>query len=70
MIPVMVGFDTVLRPLVGKVSRTAKWVGVTGMVIAGVGAIVLLTSEVSHEFVPAQGGLGMQFIRRELASGQ
>lgn len=62
MIPVMIGFDTLLRPAVGTTSRTAKWIGVTGMVIAGVGSIILLTSEVSHEFVPAGGGLGMQFV--------
>lgn len=62
MIPVMIGFDALLRPAHGLTSRIAKWVGVSGMVIAGVGSIVLLTSEVSHEFVPAGGGLGMQFV--------
>ena len=62
MIPVMVGFDTILRSRHGAISRTAKWIGLTGLVIAGVGSIVLLTSEVSHEFIPAGGGLGMQFV--------
>lgn len=62
MIPVMIGFDALLRPAHGRTSRIARWVGVSGMVIAGVGSIILLTSEVSHDFVPAGGGLGMQFV--------
>lgn len=62
MIPVMIAFDAPLRYKHGTTSRIARWIGVTGMVVAGVGSIVLLTSEVSHEFVPAGGGLGMQFV--------
>lgn len=62
MIPVMIGFDSLLRPAHGDTSRVAKWIGVCGMALAGVGSIVLLTSEVSHEFLPAGGGLGMQFV--------
>jgi hypothetical protein len=62
MMPVMAGLDVLLRPVVGNVSRTARWLGLTGMTIVIIGSIVLLTSEVSHEFVPAGGGLGMQFI--------
>lgn len=62
MIPVMVGFDRLLRPQFGAQSRTARWVGIIGMVVAGAGSIVLLTSEVSHDFIPAGGGLGMQLV--------
>lgn len=62
MMPVMAGLDTLLRPTAGNVSRTARWVGLTGMTTVIIGSIVLLTSEVSHEFVPAGGGLGMQFV--------
>lgn len=62
MVPVMVGMDRLVRPNVGGVSRVARIIGVAGMVIAMAGSIVLLTSEVSHEFVPAGGGLGMQFV--------
>lgn len=62
MMPVMAGLDTLLRPVVGNNSRTALWVGMAAMTMVIVGSIVLLTSEVSHEFVPAGGGLGMQFV--------
>lgn len=62
MIPVVIGLDTIARPVVGNISRTARWVGLAAMTIVIIGSIVLLTSEVSHEFVPAGGGLGMQFI--------
>lgn len=62
MIPIITALDRILRPLVGRPSVVARWVGVTGMLIAATGSLVLLTSEVSHEFVPAGGGLGMQFI--------
>lgn len=62
MIPVMVGMDQLLRPTVGNSSRIARLVGITGMVVAIAGSLVLLTSEVSHEFIPAGGGLGMQFV--------
>lgn len=62
MIPVVIGLDTLARPIVGDISRTARWVGLAAMTIVIIGSIVLLTSEVSHEFVPAGGGLGMQFV--------
>jgi len=62
MLPVMVGLDVLLRPIVGNISRTTLWVGMAAMTLIIVGSIVLLTSEVSHEFVPAGGGLGMQFV--------
>ncbi len=62
MIPVVIGLDTLARPVVGDISRTARWVGLAAMTIVIIGSIVLLTSEVSHEFVPAGGGLGMQFV--------
>lgn len=62
MVPVMLGMDRLVRPGVGDMSRVARIIGVTGMVVAMAGSIVLLTSEVSHEFVPAGGGLGMQFV--------
>lgn len=61
MIPVMVGFDALLRPDVGGLSRLAKWVGTTGMSVAAAGSVVLLIGEPAHEFVPMGGGLGMQF---------
>lgn len=62
MIPVVIGFDALTRPIVGDISRMARWVGLAAMTIVIIGSIVLLTSEVSHEFVPAGGGLGMQFV--------
>ncbi len=62
MMPVVIGLDTLARPVVGNISRTARWVGLAAMTIVIIGSIVLLTSEVSHEFVPAGGGLGMQFV--------
>lgn len=62
MVPVMVGMDRLVRPRVGEVSRVTRIIGVTGMVVVMAGSVVLLTSEVSHEFVPAGGGLGMQFV--------
>lgn len=62
MVPVMLGMDRLVGPGVGDVSRVARIIGVTGMVVVMAGSIVLLTSEVSHEFVPAGGGLGMQFV--------
>lgn len=54
-------FDDLFRPLVRSISRTARWTGVVGMALAIAGSIVLLTSDVSHEFIPGEGGLGMQF---------
>lgn len=62
MVPVMLGMDRLVRPAAGHASRVARIIGVTGMVVAMAGSIVLLTSEISHEFVPAGGGLGMQFV--------
>lgn len=62
MIPVVIGLDALARPAVGDISRIARWVGLAAMTIVIIGSIVLLTSEVSHEFVPAGGGLGMQFV--------
>lgn len=62
MVPVMLGMDRLVRPAAGDASRVARIIGVAGMGIAMAGSIVLLTSEVSHEFVPAGGGLGMQFV--------
>lgn len=61
MVSVVTGMDRLLRPVSASASRVMKVVGITGMAIVMVGSIVLLTSDVSHEFVPAQGGLGMQF---------
>lgn len=54
-------FDTLFRPSMGTLSKTARWIGVVGMAVAAAGSLVLLTSDVSHEFIPAEGGLGMQF---------
>ncbi len=62
MIPVMIGYDTLLRPSAGRLSRTARWIGLAGMAIASAGSIVLLAGDVAHDFVPAGGGLGMQFL--------
>lgn len=58
----VIRFDDLFRPLVGSISRTARWFGVVGMALAIAGSIVLLTSDVSHEFIPGEGGLGMQFV--------
>lgn len=58
----VVRFDDLFRPSMGSMSRTARWIGVIAMGLGIAGSIVLLTSEVSHEFVPAGGGLGMQFV--------
>ncbi|MGD2044080.1 MAG: hypothetical protein PVJ28_10560 [Acidimicrobiia bacterium] len=59
---VVLHFDALLRPAMGSMSQTARWVGVFAMGLAAAGSLVLLTSEVSHEFVPGEGGLGMQFV--------
>lgn len=59
---VVVHFDALFRPTMGNLSRTARWVGVLAMGVAAAGSVILLTSEVSHEFVPGEGGLGMQFV--------
>jgi FtsH-binding integral membrane protein len=59
---VVLSFDALFRPAMGAMSRTARWIGVFAMGLAAAGSIVLLTSEVSHEFVPGEGGLGMQFV--------
>lgn len=61
LLMVVVHFDALFRPALGTMSRTARWIGVFAMGLAAAGSIVLLTSEVSHEFVPGEGGLGMQF---------
>lgn len=62
MIPVMVGYDRILWPRFGVRSTISRWIGVVGMVIAAAGSVVLLTGEVSHEFVQGVDGLGMQLI--------
>lgn len=59
---VVIQFDNLLRPEFGSLSRAARWIGVLGLGLAMAGSIVLLTSEVSHEFIPGEGGLGMQFV--------
>jgi hypothetical protein len=61
LLALVAGFDKLFRPSEALLSRTAYLVGVTSMSLAIVGSIVLLTSPVSHEFVPAEGGLGLQF---------
>ena len=60
MVPVVVGMDTLFRPDDPELSKRTRRVGLVAMVLIAVGSIVILTSEVSHEFVPAGGGLGMQ----------
>lgn len=62
LIPVIVGYDLLFRPSAGRISRTGKWIGLTAMSLIGSGSIVLLTGEVAHEFIPAGGGLGLQFV--------
>ncbi|HSJ71085.1 MAG TPA: hypothetical protein VLA29_05485, partial [Acidimicrobiia bacterium] len=60
MVPVITGMAGVLES-----ERLSPWVtrtGLAGAGIIGVGALVLLTSEAGHEFVPASGGLGLQFV--------
>ena len=58
----VIAFDELLRPITGSVSNVARWIGLVGTGLAAAGSIVLLTSEVSHEFIPGEGGLGMQFV--------
>lgn len=61
-VPLILAYDNVFRGAEPSLSRTGRWIGLTGSALVGVGSIILLTSEVSHEFVPAGGGLGMQFV--------
>lgn len=60
MVPVITGMAAVLgsRRLSSLVTRT----GLAGAGLIVVGALILLTAEVGHEFVPASGGLGLQFV--------
>lgn len=62
MIPVVVGIDTLLAPSQERLARRTKWVGLVAMTMIAAGSIVILTSEVSHEFVPAGGGLTGQIV--------
>ncbi len=62
LLMVVLHFDALFRPAMGGLSRTARWIGVFAMGLAAAGSVVLLTSEISHEFVPGEGGLGMQFV--------
>lgn len=62
LLMVVLHFDVLFRPAMAGLSRTARWIGVFAMGLAAAGSVVLLTSEVSHEFVPGEGGLGMQFV--------
>lgn len=57
----VIEFDALFRPSMGALSRSARWIGVAGMALAVAGSVILLTSDVSHEFIPGEGGLGMQF---------
>ena len=57
----VVRFDDLLRPLVDSISQTTRWIGVVAMSLGIAGSIVLLGSQVSHHFIPAEVGLGMQF---------
>ncbi|MGI9609182.1 MAG: hypothetical protein ACR2NL_02705 [Acidimicrobiia bacterium] len=60
LIPVVLGLDSIFKEDEPRLARSAKWVGLAAMTLISVGSIVILTSEVSHEFVPAGGGLSMQ----------
>jgi hypothetical protein len=62
MIPVVIGLDTMFSHEQPSLSRRTKWVGLTAMTLIAAGSLVILTSEVSHEFVPAGGGLTGQII--------
>lgn len=57
----VVRFDDLFRTEVGSISRTARWIGVAAMSLGVLGSLVLLTSQVSHAFIPPAVGLGMQF---------
>lgn len=61
LIVLVVGFDNLFRPLFGRTSLMARWVGVVAMSLGIAGSIVLLSSQTGHDFVPGEGGLGMQF---------
>jgi len=58
----VVQFDRLFRQEFEGFARAARWIGVVAMGLGVAGSIVLLTSEVSHEFIPGEGGLGMQFV--------
>lgn len=61
-VPLILAYDNVFRVSEPNLAKTGRWLGLTGSALVGVGSIILLTSEVSHEFVPAGGGLGMQLV--------
>ena len=60
MVPVVSGLPQALSG--PKPSTVATRVGLAGAGLVGVGALILLASEVAHELVPGAGGLGLQFI--------
>jgi len=69
IVPLILGLDQLLNTEETSLARVGKWLGLTGCFLVGVGSIVLLTSDVSHQFVPAGGGLGMQFVGFGLIGG-
>lgn len=59
-VPLVVGLDRWFAPHAPGLARTARWVGIAGLVLVGAGSILLVAGQVDHEFQPAQGGLGVQ----------
>lgn len=59
-VPVVVGLDRWFSPHAPGLARPARWIGLAGMVLIGAGSVLLIAGQVSHEFAPAQGGLGVQ----------
>jgi hypothetical protein len=59
MVPVITGMARVLDSR--RLPRWATRTGLAGSGLIAAGALILLTSQVGHEFVPASGGLGLQF---------
>lgn len=61
LLALVIRFDDLFRPHVGRMSLIARWVGAVAMILAIAGSIVLISFETGHEFIPGGGGLGMQF---------
>jgi len=61
-VPVIVGYNALLRPSAGDRSQAAMWTGLVGMAITVAGSLVLLTSDVLGGAVPGGVGLAMQIV--------
>jgi hypothetical protein len=59
-IPVVVGLDKLFAPGAPGLARSARWIGILGLSLIAAGSILLIANQVNHEFLPGQGGLGVQ----------